>query len=290
MSDCSQLNPIILRSLVCKRDMQMALICFHSLHVALGNKINLIIHEDGSLEDKDANTLAERFPLATIIRRRDTEEIVMESLSQYPSCRKYRQTHPLSNKLLDIPLLSDKSVQFIDCDILFFQKVRSLFGDYQGNIFMFEDDDGHCAPLLNLIVKHDFRIAKGFNSGLFRFDLSGYDLDWIDWMLGRPDLMRVPGLAEQTCYAALSGRRQLRQFSPRQFFCSRFTPITITPETIAVHFIYHLKQRVSHYYESAIQCLNKSDPVELRIRKSRRLTVLDVVGRRICRPFRKLSS
>jgi hypothetical protein len=170
--------------------MDMALECFDSLHVALGERLRLIIHEDGSLEEGDADKLAERFPLAAIIRRRETEGLITESLARYPNCRKYRKSHPLSNKLLDIPPLSDTSVQFIDCDILFFRKVRTLFGDRDGNVFMFEDDEGHSAPLLDLILKHRFKIGKGFNTGLFRFDLSGYDLDWIDWMLGRSDLMR----------------------------------------------------------------------------------------------------
>src|SRR5581483_6877247 len=89
------------KTLVCKRDMANALLCYESLFAAVGPKLKLVIHEDGTLDESDFSALRQHFPSATLIRRTDREPEVLETLARYPHCRAYRSQHPLSNKLLD---------------------------------------------------------------------------------------------------------------------------------------------------------------------------------------------
>ena len=284
------MKPREIRTLVCKRDLPIALLCFASLHAALGEQLQLVIHEDGSLGDADVASLSSSFPSSRIVRRASAEEEILEKLRHYPKCRDYRQRHPISNKLLDIPLLTSERLNFVDADVLFFRKVPGLFSDEAATVFMFEDDEGHTAPLLHLL-RAGIRLPAGFNAGLFSFDLDRhYDLDRIEWLLGREDLMVQIGMADQTCFADLVGRGELRYFSPRQFFCSKFAPIKVGARTLAVHFIYHLKSRIESYHAEALESIRRCEPGEIEFIPARPLTVFDVIKRRAMRRFRALSA
>jgi hypothetical protein len=278
------------RTLVCKRDMANALLCYESLLAATHPKLNLFIHEDGTLDEEDLNTLRKRFPSATVLRRADTEQEVLEALARHPHCRAFRAAHPLSNKLLDIPLLSREHLRFIDSDILFFRKVDSLFPVGTSPVSMVDDDQGYSARLIDLVIRFGIRLPSGFNSGLMSLALAGYDLDRIEWFLGHPELTRLPSMVEQTCFAMLAAPNDLRHFSPEQFFCKKHRPLQVTSETVAVHFIYHMKGLISSYYPAAMESLAQSPSANLQFVPATPLTLMKIIKRRFMRRFTPLSS
>ncbi|MDR3402355.1 MAG: hypothetical protein P4L99_07635 [Chthoniobacter sp.] len=273
------------KTLVCKRDMDNALLCYESLFAAVGPKLKLVIHEDGTLDAFDFDALQQRFPSATLVRRAERESEVLEALARYPHCRAHRSQHPLSNKLLDIPLLSREPLRYVDSDILFFRKVNALFPEGDFPLAMLDDDQGYSARLIDITRKHKIPIPSGFNSGLLRLDLADYDLDRIEWFLGKPELLRIPAMAEQTCYAMLTAEKGLRQFSPAQFFCKKYRPLEITTRTVAAHFIYHLKGLIRKYHPTAMESLRESPVTELQLQSPRPLTLLTIVKRRLLRRF-----
>jgi hypothetical protein len=281
-------GPMSIRTLVCKRDLPLAFLCYESLFAALEGKCRLFIHEDGTLDERDADDLRTRFPEAVVLRRAEHEPVVLEKLEKYPHCRNYRKAQPLSNKLLDIPLLSDGPIRFLDSDVLFFRKMRSLFPAGNFSVSLYEDGDSHSAPLLRLICKYKLPIPAGFNSGVLQLERSGYDLDRIEWFLSKPDLLDQAHMGEQTSYAMLMGSRPAFQFSPARMLCS-IHRIAITPQTAGVHFMYSLKPRIPEFHAAAMESIDRSEPVEIELQPALPLSVARIVKRRLLRPFRKQS-
>jgi len=194
----------------------------------------------------------------------------------------------LSKKLLAIPLLSRETLRFIDSDILFYQKVDALYPPGDSPLAMVDDDQGYSARLIDPTRKHNLAIPSGFNSGLLRLDLAIYDLDRLEWFLGRPYLMRIPAMAEQTCYAMLTCGKGLRQFSSAQFFCKKYRPLEITTQTVTAHFIYHLKGLIGKYHPQAMESLRTSPVAELQFQAPRPLILFTIVKRRLLRRFVRL--
>src|SRR5688572_1209099 len=95
-----------IRSLTCKRDLEMAIVCFNSF-VKYNKQTNfkLLVHTDGSLSDQDIDRLNNNVDKLEVVDRKDHEEEVKEALAKYPNCLKYRSITPLSNKFLDIAIL-----------------------------------------------------------------------------------------------------------------------------------------------------------------------------------------
>ena len=76
---------------------------------------------------------------------------------------------------------------------------------------------------------------------LILFRSSQYDLDFVEWMLGRPQLQNVfkkrPHWIEQTCWAALGSRVGCYVWSERQLMIASLKMDGVNDETVGVHFV-----------------------------------------------------
>ena len=276
-----------IHSLTCHRDLAIAIPCPRSLIQATG--CTLVLHEDGSLGPADVDRLRESLPGVRLVLRQATEAAVLERLAPYPACRRYRSQHPLSNKLLDIPLSlgSETSLRFCDGDVLFFKRVIGLFPeDRHRAVFCEEDDDGYSAAPWKLRLKFGFRLVSGLNSGLFQFPLARLDLEFLEWFLGHPELLAIPGLAEQTAWALLLREAWPQVFARDQIFCSTRRPLAVDSRLTALHFLYHLKPRVHDFVSSAGESLVANDPVTVEFRPPSALSVARILRRRLFRRWR----
>lgn len=275
-----------IHSLTCKRDVSIAIPCLASLTRAV--RTPLVLHDDGSLEERDLDQLRNGLPGVRIVRRQETEPVVLEKLARYPACRRYRSTHPLSNKLLDIPLSlpADGCLWFCDSDVLFFRRLSHLFPPGDGPVFCEEDNDGYSAAPWKLRLKFGFRIMSGLNSGLFRFPLARLDLDFLEWFLGHPELLSIPGMGEQTAWALLLRDAWPKVFVADQVFCSTRRPVNVDARLVAIHFLYHLKSRVADYAPRAFASLDAMPIATPEFRKPRALSLWRVVQRRVLRRWR----
>jgi hypothetical protein len=276
----------VVHSLTCHRDLALAVPCLSSLLTAVGT--SLVLHEDGTLTDPEIDHLLEVLPRTRIVRRRDTEPMVVERLSRYPACRRYRAQHPLSNKLLDIPLSlpPGDTLRFCDSDVLFFRRLTHLFPDDGRPIFCEEDNDGYSTAPWKLRFKFGFRIVSGLNSGLFQFPLRHLDLDFLEWFLGKPELMTIPGMGEQTAWALLLRNAWPDMFATDQIFCSTRRPLAIDDHLVAVHFLYHLKSRVPEYVPQALSALADRPPAQPEFQRASPLSAWRIAERRLLRRWR----
>jgi hypothetical protein len=285
-----------LHTFICKRDLHSGAACLDTVVRALGTSFQLHLHDDGSLNPKDWDYLLEALPGAVKWARAATEEQIVERLSPYPACLRYRRASPMGFKLFDLPLLCSSPVfSYMDSDIVFFRQIERLFPpDPEVVTYLQSDEEGFCAPAPELHWKWKIPLVTGLNAGLFQVPMALYDLNRIEWFLRevseRQNVWRTEGLAEQTVWAMLAARRPAFHFSRRQFHCTRFKKLEITASLVGVHFIYHLKPWIKKLIPEAKRTLTEEKPVTLAWERARRLTGLQVILRRIARVRRRLVS
>ena len=274
-----------IKTLLCKRDVATGIACLRSLQKASVEPITLIIHEDGSLDEADIARIMEGLPGSVLRRRREEAGRVEEILARYPNCRAFRERSPLSNKLLDIPILSEDILQFIDSDIMFFKRFDNMFPAEKFPIFSQEaaDDQGYSAPLLTLIRQAGRPVPSGCNSGLFRFYKADYDLDYLEWFLGREELCQpIASMVEQTGWALLFGVKGSFTYEEQQLACIK-DYVRLDEKTIAVHFLYGLKSQMLDFEARAKELIEKSEVHSFRFTPAKKLTFAKIVKRKIRR-------
>ena len=274
-----------IKTLLCKRDVATGIACLLSLQKAAQEPVDLVIHEDGSLDEADIAQLLQALPGSTLLRRNEHEARVQEILSNYPNCRAYRSQNPLSNKLLDIPILSENVLQFIDSDIMFFKKFSNMFPPEEFPIFSQQGagDQGYSAPLLKLVSRAQRPVPSGCNSGLFRFYKKDYDLDYIEWFLGREELLHpITTMVEQTGWALLFGTKNVFTYDEQQLACLK-THVRLDEKTIAVHFLYKLKNQMLEFAPRTEELIAGSEVHPFRFNPAKKLTVGKIVARKIRR-------
>jgi lipopolysaccharide biosynthesis glycosyltransferase len=285
-----------LHTLICERDLHSGAASLATVIEALGTGVQLHLHDDGSLAPDDWDYLLQTLPGAMKWARAKTEEQILERLSRYPACLRYRRASPMGFKLFDLALLCSTPVfSYIDSDIVFFKRIERLFpADPEVVTYLQSDEEGFCAPVPELHWKWKIPLVVGLNAGLFQVPMAVYDLEQIEWFLRevseRKGVWRAEGLAEQNVWAMLAAKRPAFHFDRQQFHCSRFKKLEINDALVAVHCIYHLKPWVERLVPKAKASLAESTPIKLAWRPARRLTGLHVVLRRLARLRKRLVS
>ena len=273
-------QPATIRSLVCHRDVEMAVACLGSLLRFSRDPLRLVLHEDGSLTDADVARLSERLPVAGLIRRRDADDEMDDRLGRHPRARRYRYRHPLALKLLDVPLLSDGDMAFCDTDVLFVRPFRDLLrwpDPITSIMFMADGREAYSVRPWELMGRDRVHLVSRVNSGLIAMRARAYDLDFVEWCLGRFDSPRLMMWMEQTCWSAIGCRAACRLWDESQIAVMR--PRLNVDDNIAVHFT----SRVRSFLPAAIE--------RLGVRKEvREVAQVRTVVSRECRPLDVLSS
>jgi hypothetical protein len=121
-----------IRVLVCKKDIQMCLNMINSLRrYEEFRYIPIFFHDDGSLDNESKNILIQ-IGNSHIIEKEYADNKILEFISDYKSCKRYRfEKNKLFNltkmKLFDFHLLSEsKNILCIDSDILFMNKPKAI--------------------------------------------------------------------------------------------------------------------------------------------------------------------
>ncbi|NEP17891.1 MAG: hypothetical protein F6J97_13465 [Leptolyngbya sp. SIO4C1] len=237
------------RSLLCHKHVDMALLCFKSFYQYAAEPIKLIIHDDGSLTSADVDRLTAALPDVSILPRREIDEQMDERLQDYPTARQSRYQNPLRLKLLDVPLLSEGDIRFCDSDILFLQPFQHLFDWPSADtsaVFMVDSRPSYSVSPQRLLLDHSLRLPRKINGGLYMMRQEAYDLEFVEWFLSQPSLMGIPNWATQTCYAAMAYRTGCRCWDPQQVLVVK-SQDSILPETVAAHFVGPVRHLLKNY-------------------------------------------
>lgn len=141
------LNDIEIHMLICKKDMLLAINNLNSLQKHDEFKQMIIyLHDDGSLDNADCETLVETVPNVIIIRREDADIRIVEYINMYPNCAEYRLGKNEINlwhkiKLFDYYYFSKtKKIFGLDTDLLFMKKPEEIINlMIEGTPFYFPD-------------------------------------------------------------------------------------------------------------------------------------------------------
>jgi hypothetical protein len=199
-----------LRTLLCHRDVDLAIHCLDSALKLSADPVHVVIHEDGSLTPEDREKLISGLPGARILDRQVADERMAERLAAYPNARAFREGSVWGLKLLDVVLAEPGLCFYLDSDIRFFRPFRGLFVDAstRGRCVFLRDTVWHAYSIRpwHLLDQRGLQVASGINTGLTLCDPQVFDLGFVDWFLGQLDWRVIPAWTEPTCWAALALR------------------------------------------------------------------------------------
>ena len=240
-------SPVPLAALICERDATMAGITLPRLQSNVRDGGTFTIFEDGSLTEKSAETILSKLRNVRLIRRRELDEQVAESLRHRPNSRRYWTESPLALKLLGIPATLKFDFFFFDSDILTTKPflLRPLAAK-SATTFVFMQDiaDGYSGRSVDLIFRHGLKPRSRLNSGIMAMPATGYDPDFIEWFLGVPEFRNFPFLLEQTCWSVMPRRHPVEYVDPRLIWCADDRR-EADGQTMGIHYIQHTKSRLA---------------------------------------------
>lgn len=257
---------IIIRGLICHKDVDTALVCYGSFLRHAQEPVRLILHDDGSLTHQDIERVHLRLQPMSIITKKTADAHVSERLKKYPFCAKFRFEHPLGLKLLDIPIMNEGDLLYCDSDILFvngFKGISELKTTIESIAFVFDRIEAYSVQPKHLIGAEKLKLASRANAGMIFLRKKVYDLDFIEWFLSHNEFRQIPGLIEQTCWAALGARVGCQHFDPSQIIMMR-PGEKLNQEAIAGHFISRHRHLLCKFTDRSNNDQLLSEPITIR--------------------------
>ena len=271
-------STLTVHGLVCHNHVNMAITCFGSLLKFSTEPLHLVIHDDGSLTPEDTQKLLSSLEGSTIVSRAEADELMNQQLKNYPNSYKYRDENIYGLKLLDISLLSQTDFAFCDSDILFLRPFSGMFrwpNAETSALFMQDYLNSYSILPWHLLGADKPKMPSKVNSGLIFFRKSAYDLDFIEWVLGRDEFRHKVGWLEQTCWAALGYRAGCRLWNPQQIALMR--PKTrLTDPLVAGHFVKEARYRMGEFLAATEDLPQTSTPVVVETITSQDCNLLEL--------------
>jgi hypothetical protein len=243
-------------NLVCHRDVSIALICLKSLLATSQEKLQIIVHDDGSLTDEDQTFIRAQLPNSTLVSRDQADHELAIVLDGLPTIRKARLKLPHLLKVLDVPMLCrSDNVCFVDSDVLFLRTHRGLFE--------ISKTRSACARfMLDIRTCHGFRLKDFWplgpvspiarlNSGLFCIKRNVIDFDWVEAVcsrVGLPQILQHRSWFEQGLWAAIAARVGCEMIDRSQIATAEVAS-QIPQDPIALHFITPVRALLEHYIQ-----------------------------------------
>ncbi|ACD82615.1 hypothetical protein [Candidatus Methylacidiphilum infernorum] len=253
--------------LICHRDVATGIICYKSLVQNSQEKLELILHDDGSLTEEDVAILQSSLPIKKVFLKKEADSILEEILSRYPACATYRKKQPpWGIKVFDIPLLEKNDVlAYCDSDLFFFKPFKGLFsfpGPKTNIILMYNaGDEPSCIRPWHFFMYPNLHIISNANAGILCIRKKCFDFDLLEWFMAQNWPLGFLFLYEQTFFALLAARIGGALYNPAQIkFPTKKEIIHLAsglyPEALAFHFVGGTKEYVKKYlsnYEPQVQ-------------------------------------
>jgi hypothetical protein len=241
-------------NLVCHRDVSIALICLKSLLATSQEKLQIIVHNDGSLTDEDQTLIRAQLPNSTLMSRDQADRELAIVLDGLPTLRKARLKLPHLLKVLDVPMLCrSDNVCFVDSDVFFLRAHRGLFEISKARSvcarFMFDIRTCHGFRLKDFWPLGPVSPIARLNSGLFCIKRNVIDFDWIEAVCSRVGLSQIlqhRSWFEQGLWAAIAGRIGCEMIDSSQIATAEVAS-QIPEDPIALHFITPVRALLEHY-------------------------------------------
>ena len=236
---------IIVQSLIGGSQLLFYLRCLKSLVTFCQDRIELQLHTDGSLSQKDKDFIHAELNGTTITITDSSENSnrVLDYLQGRPNCQKFRKDSLWGIEFFDpIYAFPEDPISFyLDADILFLRPFSGLFDRNQvkdGAIFLKDTqwDAYSFRPWQMLAGKKKPQVVEGITTGLVFWDKTAIDWDYLEWFLGENNLHRIPEWIIPTAQAGLAHRCEAKTISPRQI-PNLYPNAQIHNDTFGVHLL-----------------------------------------------------
>ena len=241
-------------NLLCHRDISTALICLKSLLSTSQEKLQIIVHDDGSLTNEDQTFIRDQLPNSALVSRDQADRELAIVLDALPILRKARLKLPHLLKVLDVPMLCrSDNVCFVDSDVFFLRAHRALFE-------ISKPRSVHARFMSDIRTCHGFRLKDFWplgpvspiarlNSGLFCIKRNVIDFDWIEAVCSRVGLSQMlqhRSWFEQGLWAAIAARVGCEMIDHSQIATAEVAS-QIPQDPIALHFVTPVRALLQHY-------------------------------------------
>ncbi len=134
LPDYKLIDGVEIHTLCQKKDAVMLAWSLMSFMDATGICPKVVVHDDGSFDQKTKDKLEHKFPELTVLPLKKADELVNNMAGLSPKLLEYRNHgHKLIYKLTDIFLLSQsEKVIVLDSDVLFFNRPREILEFIEG--------------------------------------------------------------------------------------------------------------------------------------------------------------
>jgi hypothetical protein len=214
-------EPVEVHSLLCHRDVEMALKCLGSCARYARDPLGWVIHDDGSLRPEDRERLADALGAVRFVDRAEADDRILSELRHRPFSLRFRKDHLFGRKLFDVYRFGDGDLAYCDSDVLFLRPFTGLYhwpDPRTGALMLWDVFSGYACTPKHLVRGPRFDLPVRANAGLFFFRRSAYDPDYIEWFLSQ-NLGRfavAESWVEQTIWAGMGWRAGLRMWDRRQ--------------------------------------------------------------------------
>jgi hypothetical protein len=236
----------------------MAVICLKSLLATSHEKLQMVIHDDGSLTNEDQVLIRSELPKALVVSRDQADCEVARPLEAFPTLRRARPKLPHLLKILDVPMLCrSEDVSFVDSDVLFLRAHEGLFQISKrrsvGCRFLFDSRTCHGFRLRDFWPLGPVCPTARLNSGLFCVRRDAIDFEWIEAVcrrVGLPRMLQHRSWFEQGLWAAIAGHIGCEMIDHSQIATAE-TASEIPRDPIALHFITPVRKLLKEYAPQA---------------------------------------
>lgn len=239
--DYKLVDSVEIHMLCQKKDAMMLAWSLSSFISQTGICPKIIVHDDGSFDQKTTDKLESKFPELKVLFLEKANELINNIGGLSPKLLEYRNHgHKLIYKLIDIFLLSHSNkVMVLDSDVLFFNRPEEIFkfinGDSDSDSLISRHDGTY-----NLMLRPDYSTkydilkneAGYMNSGiiLYKKDKIGYNklLEYFE------NTLREPGdyFVEMTGWSSLIAQTKFKFLTKERYIIKGKSEA----ETIAKHF------------------------------------------------------
>jgi hypothetical protein len=236
---------IIVQSLIGGSQLPFYLRCLKSLVTFCQDRIDLQLHTDDTLSQKDKDSIHSELTgtIVTITESSENSSRVLDFLQGRPNCQKFRKDSFWGIEFFD-PIFAfpeDPISFYLDADILLLRPFSGLFNRNQvkgGAVFLKDTQwDAYCfRPRQMLAGKKMPQAVKGITTGLVFWDKTVIDWDYLEWFLGENHLHQIPEWIMPTAQAGLANQCDAKTISPRQI-TNLYPNARIHEDTFGLHLL-----------------------------------------------------
>ena len=257
---------ILVQSLVGGTQIDFYIKCLVSLATYCKDPIQLLIHSDGSLSQKDREKILAGLGEINVLfpKTSETKEKTLDQLHGKPYCQKIRNESIWGIEFFD-PLFSDPHDDFsyyIDADILFIRPFQGLFNRnnlQNGALFLRDTEwDAYSLKPWQLCgIGKKPKIVKGITTAVVCWDKKAIDWDYLEWFLQQTQYHRIKEWILPTAQAGLATMCNSKTVSSNQIL-NMYPNAKIKNETFGLHLLGSYRRKWLSNFQKHSPVLNRN--------------------------------